>query len=107
MIRTSSMLVLLALTTPSLALAQERPPEECGMTQENAQYGVAPGTVVTLQRHRFVGGDDNWDDGMTRWVGRSGRVTQLVGVDDQGGPVVNIDADQGQYFWRVRDMTLP
>ena len=104
MIRTSSMLVLLALTTPSLALAQERPPEECGMTQENAQYGVAPGTVVTLQRHRFVGGDDNWDDGMTRWVGRSGRVTRLSGVDARGCPGVRVDVDGEQWFWRARDL---
>ena len=44
---------------------------------------------------------------MQPFVGQRARITQLVGVDDQGCPVVNIDADQGQYFWRVRDMTLP
>lgn len=87
--------------------AQERPPEECGMTEEAARYGpIEPGSIVTLQRHRFVGGDDNWDDPMSRWIGRAARVTRLAGVDAAGCPGVRVDIDGGRWFWRVRDLGI-
>jgi hypothetical protein len=96
-----------ALTATSDAEAQERPPEECGMTEQSAQYGgVQPGATVTLQRHRFVAGDDNWDDQMSRWLGRAARVTRLSGVDAAGCPGVRVDVDGEQWFWRARDLGI-
>lgn len=86
--------------------SSERPPQECGMTEEAARYVVTPGTVVTLQRHRVVAGDDNWDAQMARWIGRAARVTRLSGVDAAGCPGVRVDVDGGQWFWRVRDLGI-
>ncbi|UJR82434.1 hypothetical protein [Sandaracinus amylolyticus] len=103
-------LVVSALATVQHASAQStegRPPQECGMTEEAARYGaLEPGTVVTLQRHRFVSGDDNWDDQMARWLGRAARVTRVSGVDAAGCPGVRVDVDGGQWFWRVRDLGI-
>jgi len=97
----------LALALPTLARAQvERPPEECGQTEATARYGIAAGALVTLQRHRFVGGDDNWDPQMVRWLGRAAHVTSLAGVDANGCPCVHVDIDGGQWFWRVRDLGI-
>jgi hypothetical protein len=93
--------------TAAQALPNTRPPEECGMSEENALFGpLEPGTVVTLQRHRFVNGDDNWDDQMVRFVGRAARVTRHSGVDAVGCPGVRVDADGGQWFWRARDLGI-
>lgn len=83
-------------------------PQECGLTDATVQWGpIAVGAQVTLGRHRPVNGDDNWSPEMDAFVGRQARVSRLIGVDDQGCPVVHIDADGGQWFWRVRDMTVP
>jgi hypothetical protein len=107
MIPRSLPVLLAALATPSLALAQDRPPEECGMAEGAAQYGpVQVGAAVTLQRHRFVGVDDNWDPQMSRWVGRAARVVRLAGVDSAGCPGVRVDVDGGQWFWRARDLGI-
>lgn len=43
---------------------------------------------------------------MTPYVGRPARVTTLVGTDWMGCPVVQVDVDQGQYWWRVRDVLV-
>lgn len=98
-----------AATTTSgpVAVAEGRPPDECGMTEAAAQYGdIDAGAVVTLQRHRFVQADDNWDDQMGRWVGRPARVTRRSGVDAAGCPGVRVDVDGGQWFWRIRDLGI-
>lgn len=103
-------LVALLLSTTAAAAqapAEARPPEECGMSEENARFGpLEAGTVVTLQRHRFVGGDDNWDDQMARFIGRAARVTRYSGVDAVGCPGVRVDVDGGQWFWRARDLGM-
>nr|MDQ3036435.1 hypothetical protein [Myxococcota bacterium] len=82
-------------------------PQECGLTDATVQWGpIAVGTPVVLGRHRAVNGDENWTDDMTPFIGREVRIQQLVGVDEQGCPGVHVDADQGQFFWRARDLTL-
>lgn len=84
-----------------------RAPEQCGLTAATAEYGeVTVGSTVTLQRHRMVRGDDNWDDAMNRFLGRAAHVTALRGVDEQGCPGLHVDIDGGNYFWRVRDLGL-
>jgi hypothetical protein len=78
------------------------------MTDATVQWGpIAVGTNVIIGRHRAVNGDENWAPEMDPMIGRPARIQALVGVDDQGCPVVHIDADNGEHFWRVRDMTIP
>lgn len=84
-----------------------RAPEQCGLTDATATYGeLAVGSVVTLQRHRMVRGDDNWDPQMDRYLGRAAHVTRLSGVDEQGCPGLRVELDAGSYFWRVRDVGI-
>ena len=83
-------------------------PQACGLAEDSAGYGpVEVGTVVVLGRHREVDGDDNWSDDMDAYVGQETAVTRLSGVDGQGCPGVRVDADGGQWFWRLRDLSLP
>jgi hypothetical protein len=80
-------------------------PGRCGMTDADVSYdGLSVGSVVTLQRHRFVRGDDNWDPLMTRFIGREARITRLAGVDGMGCAGVRVDTDGGSWFWRLRDL---
>ncbi len=96
-----------APTPPPPAPPPGRAPEQCGLTESTAEYGeLTVGSVVTLQRHRFVRGDDNWDPQMERYLGRAAHVTRLSGVDEQGCPGIRVDVDAGQYYWRVRDVGI-
>lgn len=65
--------------------------------------GVRVGTEITLGRHEMVNGSENWADEMEAFVGRRTRVTSLGGVDEQGCAVVRVEADNGDWMWRVRD----
>ena len=88
--------------------ADSRVEQACGQTDENAQYGaVRVGTEVMIGRHREVDGEDNWVEQMAPYVGRRARVLELVGVDDQGCPLLRVDVDQGDWYWRLRDVRLP
>ncbi|MEC7525395.1 MAG: hypothetical protein VYE22_36260 [Myxococcota bacterium] len=103
--RALPLLLLLAFAAP--AAAQEIGPQACGQEASSADYGeVRVGAEVVPQRHRFVGGDPNWDGRMGRYLGMPGRVTRLSGVDDQGCPGVRIDVDGGRWFWRLRDLNV-
>ncbi|MEI2688372.1 MAG: hypothetical protein V9H69_01125 [Anaerolineae bacterium] len=64
------------------------------------------GSTVILSQHRLVNGSDNWNPAMSAYLGRPARVTNLLGTDGQGCPVVQVDLDQKQYQWRVRDMAV-
>jgi hypothetical protein len=90
-----------------LAAAEGGLPQACGMTEANVDYGqLAVGTAVVLGRHRAVDGEENWAPEMEPFVGRSTQVTELIGVDDQGCALVHVQADNGEWFWRVRDLRL-
>ena len=96
-----------AFAFASPAAAQHTGPQACNQEAGSADYGdIRVGTVVALQRHRFVGGDPNWDDRMARYLGRVARVTRLSGVDDRGCPGVRVEVDGGRWFWRVRDLNV-
>lgn len=91
----------------SAVAADERVPQACGMSDQDAAYGpVSVGTEVVVGRHRAVDGESNWTDEMDPFVGRSARITELVGVDEQGCALVHVDVDSGEWFWRLRDMRL-
>jgi hypothetical protein len=93
---------------PPTVSASTTMPQECGETAETANYGpVSVGTIVILGRHREVDGDDNWADEMDSYVGMAATVTRLSGVDMQGCPGVRVDLDDGEWFWRLRDLSLP
>jgi hypothetical protein len=99
MVRALVMLSMLLLSCPAYAQSQA-----CGQRAGAIDYGLTIGAVIVPQRHRYVGGDPNWDVRMGRFLGREARVTRLSGVDEQGCPGVRIDVDGGRYFWRVRDI---
>lgn len=82
-------------------------PRTCDMPAAAPQYGpLGPGSVVMLGMHSPWRGDANWAAEMNAFVGRMARVTELQGVDGSGCPVVRVDVDGGQYYWRIRDMQL-
>jgi hypothetical protein len=92
---------------PSTSVAVEPIPEGCGQSPRDARYGpIREGSVVVLGRHRPVAGDPNWLTGMNDLVGHTARVVRLSGVDERGCPGVRVDADDGQWFWRVRDVRV-
>lgn len=104
---TSTLLCLVSIGVAVPAAAQEPGPQPCGQEAETADYGpIAVGAIVVPQRHRFIGGDPNWDDRMGRFLGRVARVVRLSGVDQEGCPGVRIDVDGGRWFWRVRDLNM-
>lgn len=81
--------------------------QACGQTDANVRWeGLNVGAEVVLGRHRPVGGDTNWSAEMDAFVGRSARVTELVGTDSEGCAIVRVDVDQGQWVWRTRDLTV-
>lgn len=90
-------------------------PQECGMAVP--VYGpVAVGSSVVLGMHSpWTGGDGqggvvtmdtNWAADMAQFVGQRTVVTQLSGLDTAGCPGVRVQADNGQFFWRIRNVTF-
>lgn len=107
-VRLASLLLALWVLGASTAVhAQDMAPQACGQSEADADYGtLRVGSIVVPQRHRFVGGDPNWDERMARFIGRVARVTQLSGVDARGCPGVRLDIDGGRFFWRTRDLNV-
>lgn len=98
-----------ATTVPVAPAAGSVPntPQGCGQTSSTAFYGsVQPGARVVLGAHRPVNGDANWAASMGSYVGQAATVTTPGGVDDQGCPGVRVDIDGGEWFWRIRDMSV-
>jgi hypothetical protein len=82
-------------------------PQACGLTDDTMQWeSLTVGSEVILGRHRAVSGDDNWDAQMDPFVGRTAHITELIGVDETGCGVVHVDVDNGQWFWRARDLVI-
>lgn len=80
-------------------------PQACGVKSGSAvDYGVQVGWKVVLSKHRAVDGDEYWNDDMMKYVGKTTEVKKLAGVDPKGCPIVHVEADKENYFWRVRDL---
>lgn len=80
-------------------------PQYCSLSV--AEYGpLQIGSAVTLGYHTPWQGDANWADEMARWVGMRTVITSFEGLDSSGCPVVRVAADGGQYYWRIRNMSL-
>jgi hypothetical protein len=63
------------------------------------------GDLVRLGRHTTINGDDNWDSAMDEYVGTEARITAFIGQDTSGSEVVRINVDEGQFAWRVINLT--
>lgn len=82
-------------------------PQVCSSTGGAASYlPVRQGSQVILGRHRPVNGEESWNPGMNVYVGQQARVTELAGNDWVGCPQVRVDIDEGQFNWRVLDMSV-
>ena len=82
-------------------------PQQCDMDDGNVDYGpIRVGSHVVMGRHRSVAGSDNWASEMAQFVGRVAEVTELRSPDGSGCPVVLVDIDSGEFYWRIRDMTF-
>ena len=78
-------------------------PVQCGMSVPD--YGpLQVGSGVTLGFHTPWNGDANWAPEMGRFVGMRTTVMSFEGLDTVGCPVIRVQADGGQYFWRIRNM---
>jgi hypothetical protein len=92
-------------------------PTACGSdaTRADRWGAVPPGARVLLGRHtpfsgvagshrRAVDESTDWAEAMEAFVGREARVTYRVGSDGADCAIVRVDADGGQWNWRVRDL---
>lgn len=92
-----------ACTEAAQAPAAMPIPQQCGMSV--ASYGpLQIGSAVTLGFHTPWAGDANWAPEMGRFVGMRTIVTSFEGLDTVGCPVIRVQADGGQHFWRIRNM---
>lgn len=81
-------------------------PQACGQAEPLDVGPIAVGTTVRLGEHRAVGGDANWADDMEPYVGRITTVSALGVADPSGCPTVSVEADGGNFNWRIRDLAV-
>jgi len=71
------------------------------------EFGV--GAVVMLGKHLSVSaseGSEDWSPEMDQYVGNEATIVSIEGDDTQGRPIVCVDIDGGDWFWRIENMTL-
>ena len=68
------------------------------------------GATVSLGRHLVVDTEDpssdNWAEEMDEYVGYEATITEVLGEDPWGRPIVHVDVDDGEWQWRVENMRL-
>lgn len=68
---------------------------------------IYPGVKVTLPyKQAPYRGHTGWFDGMSEYSGKHATVTAFAGLDLGWCQTVYVDADGGQYPWRIRDLTI-
>lgn len=72
---------------------------------EAGSYGYKIGDRVTVDSHRYINDDNNWADEMWDYVGLSATITSFAGKDDSGSFLVNLDIDNGDWYWRVENLS--
>lgn len=97
--------------TPPDAVAEQaipweaRPVPPCGQSDGTADFnGLERGSLVRLHQQRTDDISPNWTPDMEYYVDQVTRVTDTVGVDAQGCPIINVEVDAGAFLWRVRDV---
>lgn len=79
--------------------------DRCGQNEATANYlDFNEGDRVIIQNHRPWYDQENWVSEMDAFVGQKAIIESHSGVDAAGCPGVTLDIDDGQYFWRVRDL---
>jgi hypothetical protein len=68
-------------------------------------YGFQVGDKVILGSHRSIDGNRNWASDMCEYVGMTATITSMSGTDSAGCPYANVDIDDGDWVWRVENMT--
>lgn len=77
----------------------------CGQSDFDADYrGLDVGDKVTVGEHNPWFGHENWAAEMSEFVGQEAEIQEIIGTDDAGCPGVVLDVDDGEYFWRIRDL---
>jgi hypothetical protein len=68
------------------------------------------GATVSLGRHLVTDpedeGSDNWAEEMSDYVGETATITEVMGEDPWGRPIVHVDIDDGSWQWRIENMRL-
>jgi hypothetical protein len=77
----------------------------------NSYDSVKVGDKVIIGRHDMRDPDDdisdNWDPDMDQYVGEEATVVELIiRADMWDAYTVKVDIDNGDYHWRVENMTL-
>jgi len=82
--------------------------QQCGLDGTDSDFApIVFGSRVILGKHRPVNGNLNWSEGnMDRYVGQEATVTRLSGADSQGCPIAQVDIDDEEWKWRIRDMQI-
>lgn len=77
----------------------------CDQTDEDAYFGdITRGALVRLHSPLEDEVPVNWSPDMDYYRGQVTRVTEPLGVDSAGCPGVRVEADDGVFFWRIRDV---
>lgn len=72
---------------------------------EAGSYGFAVGDRVIIGAHRYIDDNNNWADEMMNYVGQEATITSLEGTDGANCYLVHVDIDDGDWYWRVENMT--
>ncbi|MEC9466812.1 MAG: TlpA disulfide reductase family protein [Myxococcota bacterium] len=60
--------------------------------------------VVQIRRQRVMHGSSGWGFSMERYIGEVATITRFTGIDDEGCITVNLNIDDGDNRWRLRDL---
>jgi hypothetical protein len=72
---------------------------------EAGSYGYKVGDRVIIGAHRYISDDNNWASEMAAYVGQAATITSLEGTDGSECYLVHVDIDNGDWYWRVENMT--
>jgi len=76
---------------------------------EAGSYGFKVGDTVILGKHREIDGNPNWNPAMDQYVGKTAKITKLVGTEGDSANcyLVRVDIDKGKWCWRVESLAIP
>jgi len=72
---------------------------------EKGSYGYEVGDRVIIGAHRYIDEDNNWAEDMAAYVGQTATITSFEGTDGTGSPIIHVDIDNGDWYWRVETLT--
>ncbi len=72
---------------------------------EPGGYGYEVGDSVIIGAHRYIAEDNNWAGEMLDYVGQTATITSMEGRDGTDSVIVHVDADSGDWYWRVETLS--